>query len=380
MKRRELLQLGAGLTAWTCAPSVWAAAGDEPLRLLVLIELRGGNDGLNTIVPLDDGSYYDLRPRLALRGEAVTALNDRVGLNSALALKPLWDAGEMAILQGVGYAQPNLSHFRSIEIWDTASDSSQYLTQGWLTRVAATSPSFARFSADGVILGAADLGPFAGGARAIALADPVRFARAAHLAGADAMTGRGALAHILRVEHDIARAGSELWPQVSFKTEFPRSPFGFAIQSAATIASTRRVPAIRVTLSGFDTHQNQLQTHANLLRQLGEAVMTLRAALQEIRLWDRTLLITYSEFGRRARENGSGGTDHGTANVMLALGPNVVGGLYGEAPALNLLEDGNLRATTDFRAVLSSVVARWWGLDPEPVFGRNFALVNFLRA
>ncbi len=379
MKRRDLLRIGAGLSAWTSIPFAWA--GDAPPRLLILIELRGGNDGLNTVVPLDDGRYFDLRPRLALRDDAVVALSDRVGLNAALGAKPLWDAGELAILQGVGYPQPNLSHFRSIEIWDTASDSAQYLTQGWLTRLAASAPQFARFSADGVILGAADLGPLAGGARAISLIDPERFARQARLAADDSGPARGALAHILRVEHDISRAAAELRPDVAFQTEFSRTPFGLAMHGAAAIASTRRVPVIRVTLAGFDTHQNQLQPQANLLRQFGEGVLALRSALREIGLWDSTLLLTYSEFGRRPHENGSGGTDHGTANAMFAIGPRVKGGLHGEAPALDRLDgNGNLRATTDFRSVYAMVVARWWQLDPQPVFGRAFAPVDFLRA
>ncbi len=378
MKRRDLLRLGAGLSAWTTVPVVRAADG-PPQHLLVLIELRGGNDGLNTVVPFGDGRYYDLRPQLALRDDALVALNARVGLHAALALKPLWDSGELAIVQGVGYPQPNLSHFRSIEIWDTASDSAQYLAQGWLTRLAAVA-GFARFGADGVILGAPDLGPFAGGARAISLTDPERFARQARLVHDDDAPARGALAHMLRVERDIARAGAELKPEATFRTEFPRTPFGVAMHGAAAVASTRRVPVVRVTLSGFDTHRNQAPVQGNLLRQLGEGVLALRAALKEIGLWDGTLLLTYSEFGRRARENGNLGTDHGTANAMLAIGPLVNGGLHCDPPALDRLDaNGNLRATVDFRAVYAAVIERLWRVDPQRVFGRGFAPLDFLR-
>ena len=205
----------------------------------------------------------------------------------------------MAILQGVGYPAPNLSHFRSIEIWDTASDSRQVLQTGWLTRTADRQSAFAAASADGVVIGAADLGPFAGGARAVALNDPARFARQARLASAEAAPARGALAHVLRVESDVVRAGADIRPDVSFKTEFPRGAFGLAVQHAAGIAASGKVPVLRLTLSGFDTHQNQLGIHANLLRIVAESVVALRAALSEHGIWDRTLILTYSEFGRR---------------------------------------------------------------------------------
>lgn len=390
MLRRELLRTGFGagigaaaavggalLPAWARAAVAAAAAA----RVLVLIELRGGNDGLNTLVPVDDGRYRDLRPRLALAGEAVVPLADGQALHAALApWLPLWHAGEMAVLRGVGYPQPNLSHFRSIEIWDTASDSSQYLQQGWLTRAADGAAPFVRASADGVIVGAADLGPLAGGARAVALADPERFARQARLAAVETAPAHGALAHLLRVENDVVRAGADLRPGITFKTEFPRGPFGQAVQTAAGIASTRRVPVVRLTLAGFDTHQNQLAVHANLLRQLGEGVVALRSALQEAGMWQDSLLLTYSEFGRRPRENGSGGTDHGTANVHFAFGPRVRRGFTGEPARLDRLDaGGNLAHSLDFRSVYATVLERLWGLDSQRVLGGRFAPVDFLH-
>lgn len=370
---------GFGFTGWARAAAPLPASSP---RLLVLIELRGGNDGLNTVVPADDGRYHDLRPRIALRDDALLRLAPELTLHAALApLAPLWQAGELAVLRGVGYPQPNLSHFRSIEIWDTASDSAQTLQQGWLTRVAlAEATRFGVFAADGVNVGAADLGPLGGGARAIAVADPERFVRAARLAQADGRAARGALAHLLRVEADIVRAGAEIRPDHRFATEFPRGPLGQALQHAAGIAATRKVPVLRVTLGGFDTHQNQLNAHAALLRQVGEGIAALRAALVEVDLWQNTLLLTYSEFGRRPRENGSGGTDHGTASVHFACGGQVRGGLYGEPPAFDRLDrDGNLPHAIDFRSVYATVLEHWWQLDSARALGGRFAPLPLLR-
>ena len=202
MNRRAFLSTSSALLSCAALPA-WAVAAAP--RLLILIELRGGNDGLNTVIPIDDGAYFDLRPRLAFKPDAVVRFEGAPALHPSLApLEPLWRDGQMAILQGVGYPEPNLSHFRSIEIWDTASDSQQFLHTGWLTRTVDKQSAFASQSADGVVIGAADLGPLAGGARAVALNDPARFARQARLASADGVAARGALAQAAvgrRIDH-----------------------------------------------------------------------------------------------------------------------------------------------------------------------------------
>ena len=372
----------AGVAAATFNGWASAATAVAPQRLLILIELRGGNDGLNTVVPIEDGRYYDLRPRLALRGDAVVPLAPGAALHASLApWLPLWKAGEMAVLQGVGYPQPDLSHFRSIEIWDTASPSNEIVQTGWLTRVADVSAIFKAAPADGVILGAADLGPFSGGARAVALADAQRFSNQARLASGAERPASGALAHIVRVENDVVRAGAELTSTRPLSTEFPRTRFGQAARQAAMIAATRRVPVIRITQSGFDSHQNQLAVQANLLRQVADGVVALRGALHEARVWDDTVILTYSEFGRRPRENSSGGTDHGTAGVHFAFGPRVKGAMYGVRPALDRLDaDGNPQYTLDFRAVYAAIISQWWKLDPQRALRGRFDAVPFLEA
>jgi uncharacterized protein (DUF1501 family) len=382
MRRRTLLKCAATGAAWSMLPAWAAAAGPAPCKLLVLLELRGGNDALNTVVPVDSGQYRDLRPRLALKPEDVVRLANGPALHPSLApLSALWRDGEMAILHGVGYPHPNLSHFRSIEIWDTASDSEQILQAGWLTRAVQGRADFACYAADGVVIGAADLGPLGGGARAIALNDPARFARQSRLATAESAPARGALAHVLRVEADIARAGLALKPDVTFATELPRGPLGQVVRNAAAIATTGAVPIIRIAVPGFDTHQNQTNVHALLLKNVAEGVVALRAALTEHGLWQHTLVLTYSEFGRRPRENQTGGTDHGTATTLFAFGPHVRPGNHGEPPDLHRLDQtGNLRHTVDFRQVYAAVLEDYWQLPSEPILLKRFAPLRFLRS
>lgn len=387
--RRRILA-AAGMTLLSASPLVRLAhaaasagtAASAP-NLLILIELRGGNDALNTVLPDDESRYRELRPRLALPEDARLQLASGLTVHSALApLRAAWDAGELAVLRGIGYPQPNLSHFRSIEIWDTASSADQTLQLGWLTRViAADQARFAAFSADGVVIGAPDLGPLGGGARAIAMNDPTRFSRAARLAHAADVQAVGPMAHLLRVEADALRAASEIQPDMKLPIEFPRTGFGQAARQAAALAVTRRVAVIRLALGGFDTHQNQLPLHAALLGQLAEGIAALRAALIATGLWQQTLMATYSEFGRRPKENGTTGSDHGSAGVHFVLGGRVRGAVLGDPLALDRLDAaGNPPHSIDFRALYASVLEDWWQIDSLPVLGKRFRPLPLLRA
>lgn len=385
MKRRDFLNClgGAGLLA--LAPNLAAAAATSPdQRLLVLVELKGGNDGLNTVVPYADPEYYALRPRLAIRREELQPISGRLGFHPSLqAMMPLWQAGELALVQGVGYPAPNLSHFRSIEIWDTASNSDEYLQQGWLARSFTRHPPPRAFAADAVAIGSQDMGPLSGGGRVVALSNPENFARMARLAQ-EGVTGRGgALAHIQRVEADIRQAAAKIGtgaPAFGFATAFPQGGFGNTVKTACQVlGSGAEVAVLRLTLSGFDTHQNQPGTHANLLRQLAEGLAALRSALVELGLWERALVMSYAEFGRRPRENQSNGTDHGTANVHFVTGGAVRGGVYGEAPGLRELDaGGNLRHTVDFRSYYATALEGWWRIDSREILGGRFVPLGFL--
>jgi uncharacterized protein (DUF1501 family) len=383
-----LAQAIGGTAAWTFGTAqvalAAAPAGTNYNRVLVLVELKGGNDGLNTLVPYTDPAYYALRPKIAIPRDGIVQLTDRAGLHPSLEpLVPLWRDSQLAVLQGVGYPDPNLSHFRSIEIWDTASKSAEYLQEGWLTRTFATQPTPRNFAADGVIIGSGDLGPLAGGGtRAIALANTEQFLRRAKLAQPVPIAGNPALAHVLKVEADIVQAAAHLDARYKFKTEFPSGNFGAAIHTASqVIANPSGVAVIRVTLTGFDTHSNQTGTQARLLKELANGLVALQSALVELDKWNDTVVLTYAEFGRRPKENISGGTDHGTANVHFALGGRVSGGLYGSAPDIaRLSADGNPGYALDFRSAYATLLDQWWGADSRAALGGRFAPIPFLKA
>jgi uncharacterized protein (DUF1501 family) len=377
MNRRDFL--AASVAALFCGP---AFAQSAYRRLLVLVELKGGNDGLNTVVPYSDDAYYRLRPRIGIRRDDVLQLDGRTGLHRALKpLMPLWEARELAIVQGVGYPSPNLSHFRSIEIWDTASRSDQYLTEGWLARAFTGQPVPAQFAADGVAVGGADMGPLAGATRAIALTQPEVFLRQARLAKPVGQGRNRALDHILRVEAGIVEAAARLDAGVQFATEFPRGPFGNAVRVAAQLAANASgVAAIRLSLGGFDTHQNQPNVHERLLGELAAGLAALKSALIEAKRWDSTLIMTYAEFGRRPQENASNGTDHGTASAHFVAGGRVKGGLYGDAPRLTDLDGGNLRHGVDFRSLYATALERWWGFSGARALQGRFEPLDIVRA
>ena len=385
MKRREFLTaLGAAaVTAWL-PRSAFAAAQGRYENLLILVELKGGNDGLNTVIPYADADYYALRSRVAIARDQALQLDARTGLHPSLQpLMPLWQNRELAVVQGVGYPNANLSHFRSIEIWDTASKSSEYLSDGWLTRAFGDAPVPRTYAADGIVVGSSEMGPLAGGGtRALALTNTEQFLRQAKLAGGEGTSRNAALQHILKVEQDVVQAAGNLSAAASLNTQFPNHPLGQAFRTAAqVVASKAGIAAIKVTHNGYDTHSNQLNTQQRLLRELAEGLTAMRAALQEIGRWDSSLMMTYCEFGRRPKENQSGGTDHGTANAHFMLGGRVKGGLYGAAPALNRLDaNGNLPFAIDFRDLYATALERWWGVNSTVALNGRFRPVDVLKA
>ncbi len=402
MKRRDFLTnfssatgaalLSAHAPGWAQAVANRASSVQD--RILILIELKGGNDGLNTVIPYADNAYYALRNTIGIKSEELIKLNEKVGLHPDLkAMLPFWEKNELAIVQGVGYPQANLSHFRSIEIWGTASKSSEYLSDGWATRaMQAGLAAKAKFTAEGVLIGMNEFGPLAG-AKAVSLNDPVAFVNQSKIARASDLTGNkynAALTYLLKVENEILTAADGLKSdKYAFTTVFPTGQFGNGIAAAAQVVASQSnkivanaggVPVICLTLGSFDTHQNQLNAHANLLRQLAEGMAALKSALTELGAWDRTLVMTFSEFGRRAKQNSSGGTDHGTAAPHFVAGGAVRGGLYGQAPDLSRLDSNqNVVHTTDFRQMYTTVAQQWWGVNAEAVVRGKFETLKFLR-
>jgi len=339
--RRRLIastcRLAAALPLGVTLPLSGALAAARP-QILVLVELNGGNDGLNAVVPYADPAYYAARPTLAIARDQVVQLDERLGLHPALApLMPSWQAGELAIALGVGYLPPNRSHFRSIEIWNSASGAEETLSDGWLQRVVAetAAPGGAPtpdFAAQGIVLGGPE-GPLAGSAfTSLVMRDSRQLRQAASLLEGDIASPQNpALAHILATRNRMHAAAADIARRLKAAdgpaTAFPRSAIGRQLQQAAAlIAAGVEASVIKVQHSGYDTHAQQAGRHAALLGELAEALAAFRQAMEEAAAWRRCLVMTYAEFGRRAAENASGGSDHGTSAPHLLLGGRVAGG------------------------------------------------------
>lgn len=386
MKRRDFLKL-TGLTPLLLAiPEVYAQAPAAHWeRVLVLVELRGGNDGLNTVVPYQDEQYYRLRPQLAVPRQNVLQLNEQLGFHPALEpLMPVWQARQLAIVLGVGYASPNRSHFRSIEIWDTGSNSEEVLQEGWIARLFARQKPPPTFAADGIVLGL-DPGPLSGrNLRTITMRQPQQFLeRASQVQPTTVRTANRALAHILAIQNEISHAATLLQDTLAGSPEpdasFPSTPIGRQLQVVARLLTSRTpVAVLKVSHGSFDTHSNQRDIHNRLLRELAEALVAFRQAMQTANLWQQVAVMTYAEFGRRAAENGSAGTDHGTAAPHFLLGGRVHGGLYGQQPALTNLTDGDVRHAVDYRSLYVTVARRWWGITGDFLQGRHFPVLDCL--
>lgn len=371
LNRREFMALGSlGAVAMWAAPMGWAAQRGGLSRALVLVELKGGNDGLNTVIPYRDKAYYAARPGLAIGRDRVLQLSSQVGFHPALEpLMKAWRADELAVVQGVGYENPNRSHFRSIAIWETGADSDEQLAQGWLARLLRGKVP-AEHLAAGAVFDGDNLGPLEGEARTLVMNQPEQFIRQARaLSSVKAPSGANdALKHVLGVQNDVVRGASVLEARLKRASArlsgFPRGAFARQLREAARlIIAEVPVAVIKVSLGGFDTHANQLGGHQRLLTQLAEGLAAFRAALLEAGAWDRVMVSTYSEFGRRVVENGSGGTDHGTAAPHLIMGGKVRGGLFGRQPSLTDLQNGDLKHHVDYRRLYATFGQRWWGLD-----------------
>lgn len=339
-------------------------------RILLLVELKGGNDGLNTLVPYADPKYRELRTGIGVAREKVIQLDEKVGLNGKLEpLMDSWKAGDLAILQGVGYPYPNRSHFRSIEIWDTASASNQTLSEGWIAQAFSGAKIAKGVGVDCIVADTNALPSTGPTLRTIVMQDAENFLRQANAVKSSTMGdgGNPALRHLLAVRQKINAAAAGLRDRLR-AAPAPAHPYseefllGRQLDLATRIIAAKvPVVAIKVALGGFDTHANQAQTHERLLAFLAQSLATLRQNLIAADLWKDVVVMTYSEFGRRARQNASGGTDHGTAAPHFVMGGGVKGGLHGAYPSLADLQDGDLRHTVDFRNVFATVAQGCWG-------------------
>lgn len=342
-------------------------------RAVVLLHLRGGNDGLNTVVPAQRAAYRRLRPSLAVPDRAVLALDDGLGLHPALeGLHTLWTEHRLAVVNGVGYPNPDFSHFRSLEIWHTARPD-RTSGEGWLglalrARDASgpvTGVAFDRHPPQclsGAGPGVLTLRDF----RALRLPRGLRDVETLYRASAHLPRARGVVGRAGRDGLAAAREIASLKPADGAFT----GRLGEDLRRALALLDARLgVEVIHLAFDGFDTHANQREPHANLLRELGTNLRAFQEGLDARGLGARVVTVVYSEFGRRAAENLSGGTDHGAAAPLFVIGDGVRHGLHGPHPRLDDLDDGNLRFTTDFRRVYAALLRDALVLDPSPILG-----------
>ncbi len=415
MTRREFLNKGltivaAGATApmfltrtalalnnpWD--QSLTAAAATHPDGpILVVVQMGGGNDGLNTIVPFSHDEYYRARPKLAVPQQSVLRVNGELGLHPGLKpLKALFDDGRMAVVQGVGYPNPNRSHFRSMEIWHTADPNGNGPRTGWLGRLFDSECPTCGPTTGVAMLGAEmPLAMQGASGRAVVLDSPQGF-------GYQPVPGAGAqeveafrqlmqpvpgeepmVDFLTHTAMDAIVAGDEIRKvagHLSDSGTYPRDPFSLKLRLVSELISAGAPTRVYyVGLGGFDTHAAQEGRHDRLLEQLGQGLDAFVKDLTQKGLLDRVLVMTFSEFGRRVAENASGGTDHGAAAPMLLIGSAVKPGIHGQHPSLTDLDQGDLKFHMDFRSVYATVLEQWMGVASPPILGDRFAAVEILK-
>ena len=412
--RRSLIGRGALLVAsGFLAPSFitrTAIALDRPTpaldasrknMILVVLQLSGGNDGINTLIPFADPDYSKLRPSLGFAPDEVLHLTDSVGLNPNLGkLKALYDQGKVAIVQGVGYPNPNRSHFRSMDIWHSARPET-FERSGWLGRYVSACQCAADNALPAISVGDqlntlfwtdTTLVPAVASIGAFSFLTDTRYkndrtlqmqalqniySQAGNWSAYEGLIRRGTLQ---------ALAGSDELQKLaaSYQTpvQYPANN-GLANQLkmvAQVIAGNVGTRLFSVSMGGYDTHANQKPTQDRNLAQLGDALDAFMQDLANIHQQDNVVVMTFSEFGRRVKQNGSNGTDHGTAEPMFIIGNKVQGGLYGTYPSLSDLDNnGDLKFNADFRSVYAGILKDVVGADPAPILGGSFDPIDVVR-
>ncbi len=406
--RREFLTWGTkgiGLLAFSqFAPSFLVqstlAATPTPEKdrsILVLVQLAGGNDGLNTVIPYEDPEYYRLRPTIGIKKEDAIRLTDTLGLHPSLsALHSLMNEGRAGIVQNVGYPNPNHSHFRSGEIWETASNSDQNLPSGWIGRfldnACGGAPGTAGTGGDPVAVHVSNelpqsfqsrypqstFGLRGGGNRNnrenLAFLEKL-VKHDDHEANANASFLRATMMDALVTEQRVQK----VLGGYRAESTYPGNGFAQSLRNvAALIASGMSTRVYFVSLGGFDTHSNQANNHANLLRTLSEGLAAFQKDLIAKKLDSQVLTMTFSEFGRRPNENESRGTDHGTAAPLFVMGSQVKSPLHGTPPSLKLQKNRDLEFSTDFRQVYATVLDKWFACPTDQVLGKTYEPLSFL--
>ncbi len=390
--RRSLMRQGLGLGLAASLPavlprSVWA--GEEAAardRILVVLELAGGNDGLSTVVPYERDELYRLRKTTGIRKEELVKLDEQTGLHPNLKpLEPHFGEGRVAIVQGTGYPDPNRSHFKSMDVWHAADRRGRSRGKGWLSRAADT--AFRGVDEAELMINVGSKLRFAllgGDDKPISFQDVDSYRWLGKRSdkktfdGMNAEKKSSALLEKLRRTASDARASSERIRQAAAgykpKVAYPRESLARSLQLVAgLVAAGLPTRVYYLSLGGFDTHTQQRGRHDNLMRNLGASVAAFLADVEATGHADRVAVMAFSEFGRRPKENGSRGTDHGTAGPMFLFGKPVVGGLYGKQPSLTDLDNNaDLKMTVDFRSVYAAAIEYCLGTPAKHVLGAEY--------
>ena len=395
MDRRSFLR-NLGMLAG--AGTVSMALGNIPIRafsksflniqavngkIIVLLQLSGGNDGLNTIIPIEDSLYYNARPSLGIKKEDAVHLNYLTGMHPSLQpLKSLYDEGMVAVVQNVGYESPNRSHFRSTDIWLSASDSNEVIDDGWVGRyLAKVLPDYYPINPEhpmGIQIGSSQsalLECTCQGTMGISFESPNQFYQLINGSTADNDPPPNTVAgnqlkyikEIAALSIKYAEVIKETADSVENKATYPNSSLGRQLAIVAElIAGGLETPVYLTSAGGFDTHANQAGNHANLLGSVAQAIEAFQTDLKLLEIDDKVILMTFSEFGRRVNQNGSGGTDHGTAAPLFVIGRNVYGGVYGPNPDLaDLDNNGDIKYKYDFRQLYATLLTQQLGMPVD---------------
>ena len=395
VKRKAFIQLGSLATASLMLPK-FLKAFEKPMmvppgnKVVVVIQFSGGNDGLNTVIPVTNDIYYKERPKLGIAKNKAVILTDEVGLNPALeSFKGLYDDGSLAILNSVGYPNPDRSHFRSMDIWQSASDSNDYVSTGWLGRYldaqckGCDKPTQALEIDD--MLSLALKGNEHSG---LAFKDPRRLYSSSNeqfykeISGSH-VASEETVDYLYKTMGNTLSSADYIFQQSKLHPSaetYPNTDLGKNLKTISTlIQSDINTKVYYVSLGSFDTHVNQEAQQKRLFTELNDAVKSFTTDLKKNNRFQDVLMMTFSEFGRRVSQNGSNGTDHGTANNMFFISGGLKEkGILNAMPDLSDLNEGDLKYKVDFKNVYSTVLNKWLGADDKAILGKQYQHLNFV--
>ncbi|MDB5263813.1 MAG: hypothetical protein JWQ14_3096 [Adhaeribacter sp.] len=356
---------------------------DSNGRRLVVVQLGGGNDGLNTVIPFRNDLYYQARPGISLPPAKLFTLEKDLAFNPAMeGLKKLFDEGQVGIFNSVGYPNPDRSHFRSMDIWHTGSDATDYLSTGWLGRYLDSNCATCATSFNGIeVDDTLSLAMKGHTKKGLALVDPKKLYRAASDPLYQQLPHKKStgseLDYLYKTVIETTSSAEYLYQKAKIyrsTVEYPNTEFSRNLKTTAElICSGVDSRVFYLSLSGFDTHANQIGQQGRLL---GDVSNGLHAFVQDLKSKDQfkdTLIMVFSEFGRRVKQNASNGTDHGTANNLFLLGGSLKKqGVLNEAPDLQTLDEGDLQHQLDFRSVYATILDNWLQADADTILGKKF--------